>query len=364
MMKRIKWLSLIAAMIFICVFFFGCAAPSARNMSETQAAPAAPAAEAPAAVPAPTMAPAMESEMMYDAAAEESGFGYSGGGAMPQDNVASAAASEHKIIYNADLSLTTRQFDSTLAYIENKIAALGGHIAQSSLQGKKPEEWNDQGRTAYLQARIPAAKSEEFLRDVQGEADVESLNRSSEDITSQFIDTQSRVEVLRIQLQRLKDILITRDKLADVLELEREISRITMEIEQLTTNLKQWDNLVQYATISVMLREITELTAPRPIATDLGTRIRDGFFDSITGVGRFLGDVLVWLIAALPVLVLLGVIGVAVWLIIRHNVKKSASKRKANEAMREGYYKAYLDRFGSPPPPGSVAPQIEPEENN
>lgn len=353
-----KGFSLALALALIFALLAGCSASApSRNESsydmsvEPQMAPAA--TQAPAEASAP--------ETLSRSEAEELGYGYdqSTGGSMAPQSVANNATQAHKIIYTADLSLTTKQFDQTLGYIENKIIALGGYIANSSLNGKKPEEWNDPGRIAYITARIPSEKSESFIKDVQGEAQVESINRSSDDITAQFIDTKSRVDVLTIQLNRLKDILVTRDKLADVLELEREIARITLEIEQLTTNLRQWDNLVAYATVSIQLREVTAMTAPRPVPTDLGSRIQEGFYTSITGVGNFLSDLTVFLISALPVLVLLAIIGLAVWLIVKRVLKKNASKREKQKAVSNGYYKAYMERFGMPPPSGSMPPEVE-----
>src|SRR5437899_12629249 len=56
--------------------------------------------------------------------------------------------------------------------------------------------------------------------------------------------------------QRLIDMLKTKTgKVADLLEVEKELSRVREEIEKMQGQLKYWDSQVQFATVTISLAE-------------------------------------------------------------------------------------------------------------
>jgi hypothetical protein len=115
--------------------------------------------------------------------------------------------------------------------------------------------------------------------------------------------------------------------------LESEIARVTLEIEELTSELRRWDNLVDYATVTIYLDELSPIEGPADEAT-VGERITKGFTSTLTGVGVFFQNLFVFLISASPVLVILGAIITVVLLLVRRRNKKKAAKLLKNEPPR------------------------------
>lgn len=238
-----------------------------------------------------------------------------------------------KIIRNYDLTIQTDDFDAVYGAINERLAQYGGYAENSYIDGKKPEAYGDSGRTASLTLRIPADKADEFITGVKGMGTLTSSHDYIDDITDEYYDVDTRLEVLNIQLDRLENILVQTDNLADVIALEDKIGEVMLEIEQLTGTLKKYDSLVDYTTVSIMLNEKSLIAGPAAEQT-AGQRISEGFTDSLYGVGTFFTDLFVWLVSALPVIIVLAVVAAAVLLIVRASIKRRA-KAQAKAAVRQ-----------------------------
>lgn len=217
----------------------------------------------------------------------------------------------HKIIRNFSLTLETSAFDADLAAILEQAEAMGGYVQYSYLYGRKPEVYGDAGRSASLTLRIPAERVDAFVSAASGCGILVSKNENTEDVTESYFDIETRLRVYEAQLERLESILVNTDNLSDILQLESEIARVTIQIESLTTTLRRYDTLIEYATVSIQLNEATLKAGPAATAT-MGERISAGFQDSLRAVGNFLENALVWFVANLPALLLIAVIAAIV----------------------------------------------------
>ena len=315
MKKGYKIFSAVLAIVLLCVVAVGCASSKySENQSTSMAAPAA-APEAPA--PAPEIS---YSSQMDTKGKSEAGYGMGG------TDVGKISVQDQKIIFNAYLELETKNFEDVLDSIAAKVAALGGYTESSNVSGRKPEKWNDPGRYASITVRIPADKLDEFLAQAKSFADVLSENKSSDNVTQQYYDSQSRKKTLEIQLERLENILTKSEKLEDILALETEIARIRYEIESLTTNLRNWDNYVAYSTATLNIQELTSFDTPGAQQQTFGERLLQAAQKAAIGTGEALQNFAIWIINAIPTLVILAIIGVIVWLIVR-GIRKARAKR-------------------------------------
>ncbi len=320
-MKK-RWLAIL--LIAVLLFGAGCAA-APKNESST--APQAPAMPAPAAE-APEFA---ADGGMKDKAAEERGWAGGSGSALPAATQAPAEMEEqnyggHKIIKTAGLGLETREFEIDLNYIKQKAVDMGGYIASSYVTGRKPENYGDPGRYANISLRIPQARMEAFLAEARGVATVTHENSGGEDITSAYFDTESRLKIYETQRDRILALLGKAETMEDIISLETELSRLTYEIENLTTQLKRWDDLVSFSTVSIDINEIPPAMA---VASDdsIGTRINEGFNSTLSGVIVFFENLLVFIIAASPALILVALIVFLIIFFVRRHSKKMARKR-------------------------------------
>lgn len=309
----------------------GCSAPAAMKQFAAGADMAYTTAAAEPAAPAAPAAPMPESAMM-DSGGWENGT---------EEALNSSSTGGYKIIRTANLSLETRNFDTDLAYIKEKVNVMGGYISSSHVSGRKPENYGDRGRYANMTVRIPQERMESFLADARGVATVVSESTGGEDITASYFDTESRLAVYTAQRERILKLLETATRMEDVIVLEQEHARLTYEIESLTTQVRRWDDLVDMATVHIDLNEIAPASAS---ASDdsFGTRVSEGIARTFASMSVFFENLLVFLIVASPVLILIAVIALIIVFLIRRGRKDRGRKpsRKERRAARKAEKKA------------------------
>lgn len=133
---------------------------------------------------------------------------------------------------------------------------------------------------------------------------------TTEDLTRQIVDTEARLRAQTALRDRLQELLRTsRGRLADLLEVERELARVQGEIDAVQSNLAVMRTRVAMSELTLQYR-----SAPRPVGSDTLEPLRNAFA-SFLGiiVGGF--AVIITLIAGLiPIAVVVVPI---VWLLLR-----------------------------------------------
>ena len=109
---------------------------------------------------------------------------------------------------------------------------------------------------------------------------------------------------------------------SEMLEIEKRLTEVQAQLDSLTSQLKVYDNLVDYGTIYLSVEEVEQYTEVQEKDPTMWQRISTGFVSSVKNVWNFLKGVVVVLIVGLPYLALVAVAGIAVWLIIRRKRKK------------------------------------------
>ncbi len=242
---------------------------------------------------------------------------------------------QHKIIKNANVTIETRSFDEDINFIKEKAEELGGYIESESVSGRKPQEYGDGTRYAIITFRIPADKLNTFLTLAEGAATVTDKHISSDDVTTQYYDTDARREMYETQRDRVMELLKKAESMEDILMLENELTRINYEIDSLTTQLRSWDRLVDYSTVCM---DVYELSPDRPSTTtdDFSTKVSVGFKSTLTGLGKFFEGFAIFMISASPVIAVLAAVAIAVIVIVKLCRKRRAKKRAAAAAKTNG----------------------------
>ena len=116
--------------------------------------------------------------------------------------------------------------------------------------------------------------------------------------------------------------------MSDLLEIEARLTEVRYQLENYTSQLRLYDNQVDYATVHLNLREVQVLT---PQAEEgIWKRIAGGFMENLRGLGTFLENLLVWFLSGLPWLVPLAAIVAGIVLLIRRGRKKKKAQNPAN----------------------------------
>lgn len=228
-----------------------------------------------------------------------------------------------KIIKSGYMSVETLDFDDATSGVVRRVQQAGGFIASSNVQGVSKDKVQYRAdRKANFKLRIPSTKFEQFMTDVGELGSVTRSETWGDDVSAKYYDTEARVETLKVQEDRLLAILAKAEKLTDIIELERELSRVRYEIENHTGTLKKWDNLVAYSTLELDVLEVQEIKEVEVKPVTLWEKISQGFKDSIKSVINILEFMLVFIVASLPFLVLFSIIGIIVFVIVRAFTKK------------------------------------------
>ncbi|MDR0817545.1 MAG: DUF4349 domain-containing protein [Clostridiales Family XIII bacterium] len=241
-----------------------------------------------------------------------------------------------KITFSATYSIETKNYNKDYVAINDLVIKSKGYIANEESYTPPASDGRTEARSSSFSLRIPIGAYDTFLTDIEGVGEVVNKNKSSEDLTSQYFDTETRIKLLENRKVRLLEYIKKADKAADIVQFESELSDVLYELDQFQGEKRRLDQLVDYATIDVNLYE---LITPETIGSDgkpLGDRAGSALSMSAQNVKIFLGNTVVFLAGALPILLLLAVIGAIVWCIIRFVRRRRKNRRAAAALKAEG----------------------------
>ena len=277
----------------------------------------------------------MLSEGSYDMAnqetwaADEAPMAANGSPSLMDSGASTASVPQNrKWIVTVSMTAETEDLDSLLESIGAQIEALGGYVE---------DQWITNGsrystsryRSASLTVRIPAADVDSFTQTVSGACNVVHSSKSLEDVTLTYVATESRMKALQTEEARLLELMGQAETMSDLLEIEARLTDVRYELENRASQLRLYDNQVDYATIYLSIDEVQEYTpVEEPTVWE---RISGGFVSSIKGVGNGLLDLLVWVLAKSPYLVILGGVTVGVVVLIKKRKARKAAKKAAKQ---------------------------------
>lgn len=225
-----------------------------------------------------------------------------------------------KIVFTGQINFETLSFEKTTAQLCQYISSVGGYQQKSSVNGGKIGY--DTLKSAEYVFRIPKTKYMQAFTDLKKFGTVVFEQSNGEDVSDQYFDTESRIKSLRIRQERLEALLEKADKMSDILSIEKDLQDTIYSIESYTGKLKKWDSLVEYSTLTVNVNEVEEIKPQEKTDNRMGSRIVRGFMDSVSGLWAFIQDVIVFLAAALPVIIPLGLVGYFLYILYKKKIKK------------------------------------------
>jgi hypothetical protein len=155
------------------------------------------------------------------------------------------------IAQTASLTIVPANYDRTAGSIDGLVAAYGGYVQKLNSESRR-----DASREVSLTLLVPVKQMDAFLADLRKLGHVEDESRETEEVTEQYVDLDARLHSARTGEQRLLELLQTRTgKLEDVLDAERELTRVRGEIESMTGERNLLVHRVEYATVDLQLQE-------------------------------------------------------------------------------------------------------------
>ena len=244
-----------------------------------------------------------------------------------EDSSDKGGVAERKLIRKIYLSTETEDMDTLLAAIDSKVSALGGYMESREVYTGSRYASYDSRRHADLVIRIPKDKLDEFVAHVGKESNITSSNETSDDVTLTYVAVQSRMTALQKEEARLLELIDKAANLSELLELEKRLTEVRTDLENVTSQLLLYDNLVDFGTIEISISEVQKLTPVQE--PGFFNRIGSGFMESLRNLWTFLKELAIFLVVASPYLVTIGAVAFVTVLIIRLSIRrKRAAKSK------------------------------------
>lgn len=269
---------------------------------------------------------------VYDSAAQKA---ESGSGAVHNTDSSSTPIlpAGRKLIRNITMQVETEEFGKMISGINARLTELGGYIEQSDISGTS---LNYRGepvpRYGSITARIPSDKLDRFVGAVSDSGNVTNKSESTQDVTLQYSDVESRKKSLEIEQERIWQFLEKAESIDTVIALEQRLSDIRYQLESMESQLRLYDNQVDYSTVYLNISEVTSYTPVVPETT--GTRIKNGLAKNFESLADALTNLLIFLITTCPFWIPLAVITAVILSIVRRHNRKIDRIGKEEKAKR------------------------------
>ncbi|MFI9102673.1 DUF4349 domain-containing protein [Streptomyces fildesensis] len=309
--RRRPFAALAAAALTATLTVAGCGASGSSNDSKADKAAAAPQrADAQGAADAPSAAP----------------------GTAKGATTKTPAPSQNYVVRTATLSVEAKDsVAAALASARTTVTGAGGYV------GDENTSRDSQGlEHSTITLRVPPESYDKVLNDLAGLGKLIERKVSTEDVTSQVVDVESRIRSQQASLARVRELMNRTTQLSDVVTLEGELSTREANLEALQAQQASLKERTNLATVTLVLSEPEHPASAPPPKKD------DGFWESVgnalgTGWHAFyvtLRGILVVLSVALP-FAALGLAGWFVFVVVRRRLSPSPRVVREKESAAE-----------------------------
>ena len=178
--------------------------------------------------------------------------------------------------------------------------------------------------SASLTLRLPAAS----LVDVEARASalgrLVSQSSNESDVTQKHVDLSARLANSQAEEVRLRGLLARAGNVSDLLQVERELSRVQGDVESMQAQLAYLDSQIAMATLTVSLDEPGPIVRPSAGGWGFVGAVTHG----VQGAAALLRAMVTALITLSPLLVL----GALAWWLLSWFVRRRRALREAGPA--------------------------------
>lgn len=286
----------VSAVSLIAIFALLACASADTSVTESRSAPAA------GSLGIAAMSPIELTTSPIEQAAGEAASDAAGGEEMTVASVATnplevstTALQNRKIKRNAYLRIEAKDVIGSLNQVTLLSARYGGYTA-----GSRTWYVDDLPYASYNFA-VPVEQFEAALEETRRLGIVKDENVTSQDVTGQFVDLEARITNLEITAERIRGFLAETKKVEEALAVNRELSRVEEELEQLKGQRNALATQTAFSTISI------ELVPPPPIPTTVDVIEEAKAWSPLTTFN-----------AALEVMIRLAQLGIdtAIWVLV------------------------------------------------
>jgi len=221
---------------------------------------------------------------------------------------------DKKIIKTANLNLEVKDYNTYNGSLRDKLKQFGGYIAQEEQSQSEYKIENT------LTIKIPVDQFDDAVNNIS--SNVKELNEkkiTSQDVTTEVIDTKSRLEAKKQVRLRYLDLLKQAKNMEEILNVQSEINGIQEQIESAAGRMEYLQHSSSFSTIHLTFYQVLNDAAIDPDKPAFLTRITNAFRFG----WNWIGELSVAIVSIWPLL--LAVLGIILFY-------KRANKSKPKQA--------------------------------
>jgi len=214
-----------------------------------------------------TTATSSEGKPSGGALAQDGAAAKSGTGTKNSAPVAPADASKSRVVgvgpkltKSASLNLRVKNIDAAAAQVRTIATGLQAQVLSEQIGtggsgGPVPLQGKSDSPSGFgtLTLSVPADKLDAALDQLARIGTVQQRNMSTQDVTTQYVDTESRLKTMRASVERVRALMTQAKDIGQVVVLESELSRREADLESLESQLSTLKNNVERSTLTISL---------------------------------------------------------------------------------------------------------------
>lgn len=236
------------------------------------------------------------------------------GGNGVTEGTAKAAVGRY-IIYDTHVELLVDDYGAFETQLAKLVERHGGFIAES----RTHRQSGDQQYGTWV-VRVPVESYARMLAGVDALGYAQSKREQAEDVSTEYVDLQARIRNAEQLEARIVELLESRaGKLAEVLEIERELARVRETVERMQARLRFLSDRTSLATLTLDVRQQPVYIADS--TPGLGRRVADAWGGAVARVRVAAENVLVLAVALTPPVLVFAPFVVLPWWVYRRRTR-------------------------------------------
>jgi len=249
--------------------------------------------------------------------------GIQGGGRLSSDisyeNMTDEVSiSNRKVVTNTNFSLHVKNVDDTVENIRKKTSEMGGFMVNTDIRR------DEAASSSNLQVRISSDQLVEFSKYLKTLAvKVVYENISGNDITDQYVDYEEKLRSLESVKARFEEIMDEAETVDEIMNVQNRIFSIQSQIDSIKGQITYMDRSAATSLVSISI-STDELSLPyTPVKSWRPDVIMKEAIRAMISVLRAMGTVGIWLIAFIPLIILLIALKMSIkYLFRKRNIVK------------------------------------------
>lgn len=232
---------------------------------------------------------------------------------------------------SASITITVDDPVNSQKQIAEMAETLGGFVV-SSTTSQEYYSGNIYLPRAYITIRVPAEQLNDMLAYIENQTadpskDVGNKTISGVDITSEFVDTNSRLTSLEKTLTKLYEILDTAETAEETMLVYDDISNTEQEIEVLKGQINYMQESVALSSIDIMIHSVRPAPSVTVKRWQPGETVKDAF-EALLDTGKdVINGAIYFVIVGIPMLIVIAILVGLIILIIKGIRKLIHSKK-------------------------------------